>query len=306
VNVEPIARVSTIISHADCPDGIASAMILHAALPRARVVFVEHNTPEHTNLPAAPRLLFCDIIPPPARSAEFVDAGAFVLDHHKGVEDIVRAFGERGHFADEKTEPGVSGALLAYRHVWLPLRGQDANVDRFASLAGIRDTWQTSSPDWDEACAQAAALTFYGYERLAESPTLGPNELEVGRLLLAKKLQTARSIAASKCFKLDGRVAMFNDRDRALSDVAHFVLQDDPEVEIVCGFHYKVVSDGRMLLVCSLRSRAGEVDVAAIARINGGGGHTSAAGFSVEVDGRADPLAVMQRTLAQAPTDQGG
>ena len=31
---------------------------------------------------------------------------------------------------------------------------------------------------------------------------------------------------------------------------------------------------------------------------NGGGGHSSAAGFGTEVDGNADPVATLQRVLA--------
>jgi nanoRNase/pAp phosphatase (c-di-AMP/oligoRNAs hydrolase) len=293
-----LSRVETVVSHADCPDGIASAMILHGALPGAEITFVEHNTPEQRSMVAKPGMLFCDIVPSADRVAEFVSAGCIVLDHHKGARDLVAAFGELGVFADERTEPGVSGALLAYREVWCPLMGADEQVERFARLAGIRDTWQTADADWGEACAQASALIFYGYEHVAGVPRLPQEKLEVGRLLLSKKLETARQVAAHKCFMLRDDVAIFNDRDRALSDVAHFVLEAKPAVQIVVGFHYKVTSDGKMLLVCAMRSRRGGVDVAAIAKANGGGGHSSAAGFGTAVDGTADPVATLRRVLA--------
>jgi bifunctional oligoribonuclease and PAP phosphatase NrnA len=41
---------------------------------------------------------------------------------------------------------------------------------------------------------------------------------------------------------------------------------------------------GRSARKVSLRSSAGEVDVSAIARINGGGGHKRAAGFSTDLE----------------------
>jgi nanoRNase/pAp phosphatase (c-di-AMP/oligoRNAs hydrolase) len=298
VNTSLLRTVDTVVSHADCPDGIASAMILHRALPSAAIVFIEHNTPEQRALPANRGMLFCDIAPAADRLAEFVAAEAIVLDHHKGARDAVAAFGERGRFADERQEPGVSGALLAYREAFRPLLGEDVEVERFARLAGIRDTWQNTEAEWDEACAQATALTFFGYEHLSTQVVLSPDKLEVGRLLLSKKLETARGVAAHKCFKLRPDVVMFNDRDRVLSDVAHFVLEVERAVQIVCGFHYKVTSDGAMLLVYALRSRRDGVDVAAIAKANGGGGHSSAAGFSVAVDGTADPVATLQRVLS--------
>ncbi|NIV35918.1 MAG: hypothetical protein GWN58_42650, partial [Anaerolineae bacterium] len=74
-------------------------------------------------------------------------------------------------FADEDEEPGVSGATLAFRHVWQVIHmtarcHEDPylKVERFAELAGIRDTWQTEDSAWDEACAQAEALMFWGLE----------------------------------------------------------------------------------------------------------------------------------------------
>lgn len=293
-----LAEVTTFVSHADCPDGIASALILRDAIPGAELVFLEHNTPEQRSLPAEPGLLFCDIVPDAERVAAFVDAGTVVLDHHRGARDVVEAFGARGVFADERADPGVSGAMLAYREVWLPLRGEDPEVRRFAELAGVRDTWQRADPGWSEACAQATALTFFGYEALRdEGPRLAPLRQEVGRLLVAQREATAREIADGKTYRLRDDVVMYNDRDRLLSDVAAQVFQSDEAVQVVCGFHYKVTSDGRMLLVCSLRSRRDGVDVAAIARRQGGGGHTSAAGFGVPVDGQADPTAVLRAAL---------
>jgi phosphoesterase RecJ-like protein len=41
---------------------------------------------------------------------------------------------------------------------------------------------------------------------------------------------------------------------------------------------------GRAARKVSLRSSAGEVDVSAIARLNGGGGHKRAAGFSTDLE----------------------
>lgn len=279
-----LAGVNKIVSHADCPDGIASALLLRDALPNASVVFVEHSTPEFEGLVAEPGMLFCDIVPPKARTEAFVAAGTVVLDHHRAVRDVVAAFGERGVFADEASEPGVSGALLAYREVWVPLNDgrDDATLERFATLAGVRDTWQTQSADWDEACAQASSLMFYGFDALTR-PSLDPAQLAVGRRLMEQRQQTAEQTAKGKWFRMRDDVVIYNDRDRLLSDVAHLIFEAHPPVTLVCGFFYKVLSDGQLVLVFAMRSRKDGRDVAAIAKRNGGGGHTSAAGFSQPV-----------------------
>jgi nanoRNase/pAp phosphatase (c-di-AMP/oligoRNAs hydrolase) len=53
-----------------------------------------------------------------------------------------------------------------------------------------------------------------------------------------------------------------------------------------------------MLLVFALRSRKDGVDVAAIAKRNGGGGHTSAAGFSQPVTADApNPVEAFRAAL---------
>lgn len=278
-----LANVRTIVSHLDCPDGIASALILRDAVPEARVVFVEHSTPEYDRLEATEGMLFCDIVPPPTRADAFREAGSIVLDHHRAVRGVVEAFAERGVFADEKAEPGVSGALLAYREVWQSLRGDDAAICRFAELAGVRDTWQTESPDWEEACAQSSALLFYGFAELSQ-PMLSSEQLAVGRRLVEQRQEAARVTAAKKWFRMREDVAIYNDRDRLLSDVAQLIFDAEPAIGLVCGFHYKITSDGKLLLVFALRSRKDGIDVAAIAKANGGGGHSSAAGFSQPVE----------------------
>ena len=79
----------------------------------------------------------------------YMIAGAIVLDHHKSTKHIVLEFGENGVYADEKTEPGVSGAVLAFREVWKPIEAEAAKdtdvvsvtheyIRNFARLAGIR------------------------------------------------------------------------------------------------------------------------------------------------------------------------
>lgn len=308
VPLDALRAVTRVVTHADCPDGIASAMILHDALPQASIEFIQYGSPEHRDLVATPGMLFCDMTPPRERVAEFVAAGAIVADHHKAQEDIVRAFGARGVFADETAHPGVSGAWLALlTRVALHHNALAANL-KLARLAGIRDTWQRHDPEWKEACAQAEVLRFYGAAWLLENrpSELYAEDIELGRLLLEKRLSAARNIAQHKLYRL-GIWRLFNDGDKALghemiSDVAETVRELDPDAEGVAGFRYRVESDGSISLVFSLRS-CGGIDVSEIAKTNGGGGHAGAAGFTVQLTGddglrhRLDPLTIFPLCL---------
>jgi len=285
MNIEDLARVRLVVTHAGCPDGIASAIILKDVLGSRDdfgIVWAQHGTAALRDLPAVPGMLFCDIPPPRERVAEFIEAGALVLDHHVTQRDIVEAFGERGVFADERTDPGVCGAMLAYEKVWTPLRGRADSatwdmVSDFALLSGIRDTWQRNHRRWAEACAQAEALRFWPVQELLDAGLAGlPDKLAIGPVLLDKaRERDDRSIAEAYRFELGGI--------RALAFEGHWTsdISDrlEGEVDVVMGWHYGVDGDTQKLVV-SVRSRGG-FDAAAFAKFYGGGGHKQAAGFTL-------------------------
>ena len=147
---EAILGAKKLITHANCMDGLATAMIVRDALPDIPIEFVQYNTPEYLALKPEPGVIFCDVVPAQGKPDEvsaWAAAGAVMLDHHKENRDIVEACGALGVFADEKTEPGVSGAVLAQRHVWTAVLGTEPSererlVHEFARLVGTRDTWQ--------------------------------------------------------------------------------------------------------------------------------------------------------------------
>src|ERR1700679_2840748 len=119
-DLKRLAAIKTLIIHGGgCTDGIASAMILRSVLPDAEIKFVQYMTPEQVNLEPKEGMLFCDITPVADRVKDFVAVEALVLDHHKTARAVVEAFGSLGAFGDEKADPGVCGAVLAYPHVWI-------------------------------------------------------------------------------------------------------------------------------------------------------------------------------------------
>jgi hypothetical protein len=282
INIEELKAVRTIVTHKDCADGVASALILHDVLPEAAILFMQYGTPELAALEATPGMLWCDFSPPADRAAEFVHAKSIVLDHHRTAKPVVEAFGSRGIFADEQIDPGVSGAVLAFRRVWQPLveNGVESTCTGWrsvAELAGVRDTWQKDSPLWREACAQAEALRFLPFADLrdaAEAEVLS-ELLKIGPVLLEKHAErvTEAVRTAHRFTTLRGiRVVVFQGVSET-SDAADLL---GAEADLVMGFKY--LDDGGPRVVWSCRSR-GDFDVAAFAKMYGGGGHAKAAGF---------------------------
>lgn len=282
----PLESIKTIITHDRCADGTASAVLLHDALPGAEIRFVQYGTEDHANLPANEGMLFCDFSPPAARAEEFARAGAVVLDHHRTAKDVVLAMGDRGRFGDEATDPGVSGAVLAFRHVWLPVRGQSPLrpfAERFATVAGVRDTWQTKNALWRESCAQSQMLSFFPREwwmrtSLEKLSQIWDEQIAwIGEMLCEKDDdRVRRGIESAWRFTTPkGRRAIVMQGVSLTSDAAEML---GAEVDVVIGFGYGV-ENGAIKMRLSLRSR-GDFDCAAFAQAHGGGGHTKAAGFS--------------------------
>lgn len=323
---DKLEAVATVICHRNldspCPDGVASALLLRDALPEAKVRFVAYGS-ELAALAPFPGALFCDISPPATRAEEWLAAGALVLDHHRTAERVALAFSDagRGVFADEKGDPGVSGAVLAYRHVWLPLRYPDGGapgrrhvvVERFAALAGIRDTWQRESDAWRDACAQGEALAFWPWDAwprdgfaLGMSREMGAM-LNLGYTLLEKREERTARIAAEgyrAITRRETRVLIVPTRET--SDVAEAL---GAAVDLVVGFDFGLV-DGRLpAMRLSTRSHAA-FDCAAFCRAAGGGGHTRAAGAEILLSGTArNPYALVVEMLdaheAGAASDRG-
>lgn len=111
IPIEKLEAVRTIVTHAYCPDGIASARILRDVLPGREILYMTHNTPELAALPATEGMLFCDFCPPHDRLDAFRAVDTIVLDHHKSVREDVESFSLHV-FADEALEPGVCGAVF--------------------------------------------------------------------------------------------------------------------------------------------------------------------------------------------------
>ena len=292
MNAEKLKAAKIIVTHVNCPDGMASALILNDALPDAEVRFVGYGQPEREAMKAEPGMLFCDMTPPEARVKEFVDAGAIVLDHHVSSKHVVEAFGEDGFYVDI---PGASGATLAMS-AWKQITTCEplSRMNDFAILAGIRDTWQRDSKHWKTACEQAAALTALPFDTFLRILQMkGWIELDrfigqIGRGLYAKKMEAVKRAAGKLFFRYAaGHVIAYTSGTALTSDLAELLDEQNCSPDIVVGVSFEGDPEGEgVRLNYSLRSHNG-FDCAAFAKAQGGGGHKAAAGFTIPGPGRS-------------------
>ncbi len=307
----PLTRLSGLkkaIVHANCPDGMASAIILSAALPDLEVVFASYDTVETRNLAVEPGMIFCDFSPPKDRWRDFLNAGALVLDHHASVREMVQAFEAAGQGV-YSGDPGVGGALLAYQHVWVPLLGEkllghSRAAKVFAEDAGIRDTWQKNHPRWEIACEQAASLRFWPAETWLDNPknsileyVSDPgyhlNKWSVGPALVKKELGRAKkALRGAYRFEVNGlKVGCFEG-------VAHTsdATELDTSLDLIIGWVVYCDSEAVPKIQLSCRSR-GHFDCSAFTSRLGGGGHKSSAGVLLAYTQEASPHTLIQELV---------
>jgi len=317
IDIEKLLAVKTLITHANCPDGIASALIVKDALPDVEVRFVQYNTKEHSHLDTGPGTLFCDFTPAKEAAKSigwWIENGAIVLDHHEKQRDIADAFAEVGLGVFGENSKLECGAWLAFEHVWKPimhakpieeLRIATSSVREFAEFAAVRDTWRRDDDRFEKARMQGEVLLFWGEDSvdagLGEmiSRSLGVQSEEFAKLLFRKSLRAAKnSLADSYIFttRRGTRVCMFQNT-KPTTEAAELLDAQGPV--IVVGFHYKF--DGKLKLVFSTRCHHG-FDVGEFAKSKpGGGGHEKAAGFTVEQSPEvgSNPYAVFKLLLEE-------
>lgn len=315
VPLEKLKAVRRIIVHGGkCPDGRASAMIAKHAYSKVvgvevPIEFVLHSSPEHEALEPEEGMLFIDFSVPHDKADAFLEAGTIILDHHRGakLEDspdshplysnkvVVQKFVEAGlgAFGDEEENPGVCGAVLAYKHLWEPFRQEyrsremseeSQTIQEFARLAGIRDTWLNKHPDFEEACKQAMALKFWPEDRLLNAEVSQWVDLmSLGQILWDKNQNTIEKVSDQILHWTSTkgtRVGIFQGTTLS-SDMAEYLdtVEEDKRVDFLVGFDLKY-EGGALKLVLSTRSHAG-YNCASFCRHNGGNGHTSAAGCAL-------------------------
>lgn len=322
-----LKQVTDIVCHDNCSDGTMSAILLQDALPAARIHFCSYGL-AHERLEAGPNMLFCDFHPHEATYRKFVDAGTIILDHHKSAANIIAAFGARGVFADEALDPGVSGAVLAYQHVWLPLKqegwaryrdlstdlaevhahlreSERARAEKYSRLIGIRDTWQKHDPDWRRACELSEAVRFFGQASwmIPEPFAMDRDEwwdarIAVGIRLVEKQAETLQKLVKGAyrfTTERGTRVLMFSGLSYT-SDACELIKGD---ADLIVGFDYVPMEGGQAPLAFSTRAFNG-FDCAKFCKTYGGGGHSKAAGFSVRFDpavGTQDPYSILSDSL---------
>lgn len=262
-----------VLYHADCADGFGAAWALWKRFPDAHFLAVKHGHPPPPGLEGR-HVVMVDF----SYSRTIIEhlaemtASFQILDHHITAEAALAGL-PYAHFDLAK-----SGAVLAWE--W----AHDEPVPWLLRYIQDKDLWQWTLPASREV---NAALASYSFD-FETWNGLRQDMLEVeGRAILRYE-----NALVEKIVKESVMVAFHGETVPAVYSpilTSQIGEQLSRESAFCLIWHQQ---NGRRYF--SLRSREDRADVAAIAARYGGGGHTHAAGFSLELDAqgarRLDPF----------------
>lgn len=271
------------IFHAGCPDGFGAAWAVWKAWgDEGRYIPRGHDDPLRPTDFEDGLVAFVDIAPPPKQLANLGQAAAqlVVLDHHVSSRDRIEArvedvrdLAHAGHLLH--FDLNHSGAVLAWQHFH-----PDAPVPPLLQYVEDQDLWNWKLPHTREvnAAISATPRTFLDWDRLAAASvddlaTEGAPIVRSWQIEVERALQGAHPIALGP-----HRIEAVNARE--LRSLIGHELATRSRFGVPCGAVYRLTGRRVDVSVYSVD----DFDVAALASQEGGGGHRSAAGFSVTIE----------------------
>ena len=291
-----------IVYHKNCMDGTASAWAMSTYFGQTGAEYMDINPEDGGDVLKKELRLrevyFVDVCAAPAvllaiagRCRKLV-----VIDHHdsnlKALEKtLILAQPNFTLFASHDNT--MSGAKLAWEYVHLTLRGKSSIPNNvLINYVDDYDRWQFKLPQSREVNAYIALKGYEisAYNLLNEECANSMDRIEdIGKFVVA----TRTALVNAQLKSLERREArhpdcighcIYGNCTALRNEVAEAALAANPDALYVHLYADISQADGSVLRVNSLRARQGSlVDVSAIAKLNGGGGHKTAAGYSVKL-----------------------
>lgn len=284
-------NIVRIVSHKDCSDGIASAILLQECFPEADVVFYQHGEDEPLPMEGT---IFCDLAPH-QNIDEHIKCGSLVLDHHATNKENVLKFQNLGLgvFGNEDSNSMESGGYMAWKYVhsvMFPNHHYYYRVMEFAQLVGIRDLGLKSNDRWDSASDCSCGLIFFGNDYFLDTMRKDPNRFwdeefprlhEIGRIDRMRRLKKVDdALGRALYFEENGIKVCVTEGTQVTTD-GMMNLERTGKADVLIGFASilnQQTHKPELLLSC--RSN-GKISVKELCTKFNGGGHEQAAGCKI-------------------------
>lgn len=278
-----------VLYHANCWDGFCAAWIAKATIDGAVEFIPVQYGQDPPEMEAGSRVYILDFSykRDVMRRILSTHHAVTVLDHHKTAEvelaGIVDEFIPRPDLVSNPPgselplvhfDMSKSGARLAWEHFMPGVQQCPGVVDYVED----RDLWAWALPDSKavNACLRSYPLDFETWDRFAlmDRDAIGEEFKAPGEAILRRERQIIDDhLRHAREIDMDGYKILAVNATTLFSEIAGELAEGRP-----FGACYFDRSDGKRQW--SLRSRDGGVDVSAIAKARGGGGHPHASGFT--------------------------
>jgi len=257
-----------VIYHAQCRDGFGAAWCIWRRSANAEFFPATHGAPPPDVTGRMVYMVdFCyprDVLERMAGRAHSM----LILDHHKTAEEALRGF-SRDNVTVE-FDMGRSGAGMTWDR-FFPRSPRPWLIDYIED----RDLWKHALPNGPAVNAYIGTIRF-NFEDYYKASRLDVDEVARLGVAVEDKIRRYVTEVAANARRIDfegHNVPIVNAPQVDISELVGFLAQGEA---FAMGWWMR--SDG--MVSYSLRSK-GDVDVSAIAKKYGGGGHRSAAGFQL-------------------------
>lgn len=268
--------------HAGCPDGFGAAWAIWRVWGEdGRYVPRGHEDPLDVRSHEGETVVFADIAPnnEHLRALGEVAEQIVVLDHHLSARDHYTADSSVENLLDEgghciHFDLGHSGAVLAWQHFH-----PDESVPDLLRYVEDQDLWSWQLPNSAEvnAAIGSYAREFPIWSELAERPWQ-QLAAEGEPILRAQRIEIERTLRFAHPVAIGSRRVEAVNAPHYRSAIGHELAKRAAFGHPV-GLVYRLTGTQVDVSIYSI----GDVDVSAVAREFGGGGHKNAAGFSVSL-----------------------
>ncbi len=263
----------THVLYHDDNDGFGAAWAIHKRFPDEEIEYLAVNYGQDPPaLPEWAKVAIVDFSYPRNVLMDMVEnvEDLLVIDHHKTAAEQLRGL----QFC--KFDMERSGAIQTWAHFY----PGDVMYPALLMYVEDRDLFRNGMPDTLEVNA-AISARIRAFDEWDHIDRFGlPEQMGVeGRAILAAyERMVDRIVREAHAGEIDGCSMMVCNSPVLQTEITHRLLTDHPGVQVAaCWFER---GDGK--LVWRLTSR-GDVDVSALAKKRGGGGHKAAAGYEEDV-----------------------
>jgi len=288
--------------HAECSDGMGAAWAMHQALGKdAEYIACHYKGPETLVSVFDKDVYFVDFSVPRADLMHLCKSAKSVTvdDHHKSAkDDLDNSSGWAPANCTINFDMGKAGCRLAWERAkklgvtsgWMTTAHSSLRsaTDLPVMLQYIedRDLWRWNLPDSKQinAWIQMQPYAIQAYEALAlnmEHPAGFAAVLAAGGAIYAYNATVCEKQARQLVRRTwEGHRVLYGNVAHLVSETASRALEMFDDVDLTLTyFDLAARQEGPGKRIHSMRARSGGVDVSAIAKRHGGGGHPAAAGF---------------------------